>query len=41
MRYDLFEFNGSMTRVQILWRVVVLLLLIAVLMYDLLIGRPG
>jgi hypothetical protein len=41
MKYDLFEFNGSMTRVQILWRVVVLLLLIAVLMYDLLIGRPG
>lgn len=41
MRYDLFEFNGSMTRVQILWRVVVLLILIAVLAYDLLIGRPG
>jgi hypothetical protein len=41
MRYDLFEFNGSMTRVQILWRVAVLLILIAVLAYDLLIGRPG
>jgi hypothetical protein len=41
MKYDLFEFNGSMTRVQILWRVVVLLILIAVLAYDLLIGRPG
>jgi hypothetical protein len=41
MRYDLFEFNGSMTRTQMFWRVVVLLLLIAVLMYDLLIGRPG
>ena len=41
MRYDLFEFNGSMTRVQILWRVVVLIALIAVLAYDLLIGRPG
>ena len=41
MKYDLFEFNGSMTRVQILWRVVVLLVLIAVLAYDLLIGRPG
>jgi hypothetical protein len=41
MRYDLFELNKSMTRGQMLWRVVVLLLLIAVLMYDLLIGRPG
>jgi hypothetical protein len=41
MKYDLFEFNGSMTRVQILWRVVVLIALIAVLAYDLLIGRPG
>lgn len=41
MRYDLFEFNGSMTRTQILWRVVVLVILIAVLAYDLLIGRPG
>jgi hypothetical protein len=41
MKYDLFEFDGSMTRVQILWRVVVLLILIAVLAYDLLIGRPG
>jgi hypothetical protein len=41
MRYDLFEFNGSMTRGQMFWRVVVLLLLIAVLAYDLLIGRPG
>jgi hypothetical protein len=41
MRYDLFELNRSMTRGQMLWRVVVLLLLIAVLAYDLLIGRPG
>jgi hypothetical protein len=41
MKYDLFEFNGSMTRVQMFWRVVVLLILIAVLAYDLLIGRPG
>jgi hypothetical protein len=41
MRYDLFEFNGSMTRVQILWRVVVVVLLLTVLAYDLLIGRPG
>jgi len=41
MRYDLFELNKSMTRGQMLWRVVVLLLLIAVLAYDLLIGRPG
>jgi hypothetical protein len=41
MRYDLFELNKLMTRGQMFWRVVVLLLLIAVLAYDLLIGRPG
>ena len=41
MRYDLFELNKLMTRGQILWRVAVLLILIAVLAYDLLIGRPG
>lgn len=42
MKHDLFEFNmTTMTWRDRAWRVVFLLALIAVLAYDLFIGRPG
>ena len=42
MKHDIFEFNmTTMTRADIVWRVVFLLALIAVLAYDLFVGRPG
>lgn len=41
MKHDIFEFNmTTMTRADIFWRVVFLLALVAVLAYDLFIGRP-
>lgn len=41
MKHDIFEFDPTrMTRGQIFWRVVFLLAIIAVLAYDLFIGRP-
>ena len=42
MKHDIFEFNmATMSRADIAWRVVFLLALIAVLAYDLFVGRPG
>ena len=42
MKHDLFEFNPTtMSRADIVWRVVFLLALVAVLAYDLFVGRPG
>lgn len=42
MKHDIFEFNfTTMTRGERTWRVLFLLALIAVLAYDLFIGRPG
>ena len=42
MKHDLFEFSmATMTWRDRAWRVVFLLALIAVLAYDLFIGRPG
>ena len=40
MRHDPFEFHG-LTRGERAWRIAFLLALIAVLVYDLFIGRPG
>lgn len=41
MRYDLFEFRSlGMSRWDKAWRVLFLLILIGVLLYDLFIGRP-
>lgn len=42
MKHDPFEFNAEgMTRADRAWRVAFLLGCIAVLAYDLLVGRPG
>lgn len=42
MKYDLFEFNAEgMTWRDRAWRIVFLLAILAVLAYDLFIGRPG
>lgn len=42
MKHDIFEFDPtSMSTSDIVWRVLFLLALIAVLAYDLLVGRPG
>lgn len=40
MKHDLFEFHG-LTRGELAWRIALLVFFIAVLAYDLLIGRPG
>lgn len=42
MKHDIFEFNmRDMTTADRVWRVLFLLALLAVLAYDLLVGRPG
>ncbi len=42
MKHDIFEFNlTTMTRGERAWRVLFLLALIAVLAYDVFVGRPG
>lgn len=42
MKHDLFEFNmTNMTWYDRAWRVILLVFLIGVLMYDLFVGRPG
>ncbi len=42
MKHDLFEFNmTTMTWYDRAWRVAFLLACIGVLVYDLLVGRPG
>ena len=42
MKHDLFEFNMTdMTWADRAWRIALLLALIAVLAYDLFVGRPG
>ncbi len=42
MKHDIFEFNlTTMTRGERAWRIALLLALIAVLAYDVFVGRPG
>jgi hypothetical protein len=42
MKHDIFEFSmTTMTRGERAWRVLFLLAIIAVVAYDLLVGRPG
>lgn len=42
MKHDIFEFNmKDMSTADRVWRVLFLLALLAVLAYDLFIGRPG
>lgn len=41
MRYDIFEFNGQMSRFEAAWRIALLVALIGVLLMDLLVWRPA
>ena len=41
MRYDMFEFNGQMSRSEVAWRIALLLVLIGIVLMDLLVWRPA